>query len=464
MLLIFPLIYLLAFIASLREVYRGHHAGILIFIIFGVSMYLTAMPVMFTNGLPFLIPPFQFFKEILVLLVLVLNIFALKNRPRFHLIDYLLFFYLACNIMYAVLPIGEQGFTDRLIALKSTSFYIVVYFAGRLLDPQKVYISKYLSYIIVLTIAAGVVLAKEVATNQHLQSTTGYAEYSYYFFNIKPSGSYDLSTTFESEGGYKRFASFFANPLEHAAATLLAISAILAMYTTDRNNFQFKKVSVAALAASALSIIFALSRAPLAAYFLVIYVYALVTRHKLIVRAFHAAAICGMLYVAYLFSDFNDKRDGLIEVLMNTIDFSNPSSVGHIIEWVTAVNSIIDRPLGLGLGSSGRVGATLGENVGGENQFLIIGVQTGVIAMFVYMYVYFLFIRYGLKGLKYLKGKEHQLCLLILLMKVGLLIPSLTSEVESSSYISYMEWFLSGLFVSVLMRPRDTHEIELVEA
>jgi len=461
MLLIFPLIYVIAFLAALREIYRGNNAGILTFIIFGLSIYLTAMPVTFDNGLGVLIPFFQFFKEILVFLVLGANLLSMRYRPRFHIIDYLLMGYLAYNTMYAILPIGEQGFTDRLLALKSTSFYIVVYFAGRLLDPRTVFISKYLNYIMLLTIAAGIILLGEVIMNQQLQTITGYADYSFYFFNIEPSGMFGLSTTFESEGGYKRFASFFANPLEHAAATLLALSAILALYTNDENRFKISNLGMAALGASILSILFALSRAPMAAYILVIYAYALITKQKTIVKAFHFAGICGLLYIAYLFSDFSGKKNGLLEVLVNTIDFSNPSSVGHIVEWVTGINAIVENPLGLGLGSSGRVAGTLGENIGGENQFIIIGVQVGLIAVAAYIAVYYLFIRTGIKSLRYLKGKERQVCLLVVLMKIALLIPSLTSEVESSSYISYMDWFLSGLLISILMRPRE-NETELI--
>ncbi len=203
-----------------------------------------------------------------------------------------------------------------------------------------------------------------------------------------------------------------------------------------------------------MSIIFALSRAPLISYFLIIYIYAVVTRHKTITKIFHATAICALIYIIYLFNDKTNKTHGLVEIVMSTIDFSNTSSINHVIEWVAGVNAMMQNPMGLGLGASGRVAGTLGENVGGENQFIIIGVQTGVFALLLYLCIYVMFIRTSLKGLRYLKGKERQFCLAVLLMKVGFLIPLFTSEVESSSYISYMNWFLSGLLISVIMRPR----------
>ena len=451
---IFPLIYLVSFVMAVREVYKGKTEGILLFFIFGLSIYTTAMSVAFMLGFKDFIPVFQFFKEILVLSVLTLNILNLKYRPRFHLLDYAILAFLGYTFIYAILPIGEQGFVDRLLAFKSTSFYIVVYFAGRLLDPKTVFVNKYFNYIILLTIAAGAVLLVEVAMKQQLQLFTGYTDYCYYFFNIEPSGIFGLSTTFDSDSGLRRFASFFNNPLEHAAATLLALSVIAALYTRDDNKFKPTDIGVLAIIASFLSIIFALSRAPLAAYFFIIYIYALVTKKKYITGTVHVGVGLAAVYLIYLFTQFDsNNHNGLIAVLMNTVDFSDPSSVGHLVQWVEGVMAMIAHPFGLGLGTSGRVAGSLGENVGGENQFIIIGVQAGIIALLLYLAIYVMFIKTSLKWLPRLRGKERKVCMAVLLIKVGFFIPMLTSEVESSSYLSYMNWFLSGLLISMIMYP-----------
>jgi hypothetical protein len=446
---IFPLVFFASFILSIRSIYNGKRDALLTFVIFGLSIYSTAMSVAFLYGLKAFIPFAQFFKEVIVLGVLFLNIAAFRSLPKFHLIDYVIFAFLAYTTLYAILPIGEQSFVNRLIALKSTSFFVIVYFTGRFLDVKTVYVNKYFNYIVLLTIAAGAVLIFEVVTDTQLQSITGYADYSYYFFNFEPSGNFGLSWTFESEGGYKRFASFFANPLEHAGATLLALSVIAALYTTDDNRFRINTTSILALSASFLSIIFAISRAPLASYFLIIYVYALITKRKVITNTIHIGVGIKALYVA---GRLQKSNDGIIEILVNTIDFSNPSSVGHMLEWIQGTMAMIERPLGLGLGTSGRVAGSLGENIGGENQFIIIGVQAGVIALLLYLYVHIAFMKTGFKWISHLKGKERKLCMAVLLLKIGLSISLLTSEVESSSYISYMHWFLSGLFISVIMQ------------
>lgn len=454
--IIFPLIFVASFIWSLREIYNGKSDGIFTFLIFGLSMYTTAMSVTFSLGLSFIIPVFQFFKEVLVLGVLTINVLNLRQRPKFHLLDYLIFAFLVYTAIYVVLPIGGLSFVERLLAFKSTSFYIVVYFTGRFFNLRSLYVNKYLSYIAILTIAAGIILTCEVLLQQQLQLYTGFAEYCYYYFNMDFGGTFGIGTTFESEGGYRRFASFFNNPLEHAAATLLALAAILALLTDDNNRFKAKPTDWMALAATFLSIIFAFSRAPLASYFFIIYVYSLLTHRKTITWAVHIGVAVATVYVIYLFTQFEQNHTGIVEVLVNTIDFSNPSSVGHLVEWVEGIMAMIQNPFGLGLGTSGRVAGSLGDNVGGENQFIIIGVQAGVIALFIYLAIYILFIKMGIKWLNKLKGKERKICMAVLLMKIGFFIPMLTSEVESSSYLSYINWLLSGIFVSIIMQQQST--------
>lgn len=449
---IFPLVFIISFFFALREIYNGNTSGILIFMIFGLSMYTTAMSVTFLYGLKDIIPILQSFKELMIFLVLILNLFALRHKPRFHLIDYLILALFAYLIVYAILPFGGQGLFARLAALKSISFYIVVYFAGRLFDPKKIYINKYFSFFILLAIATAIVLAIEVVLKSPLQFHSGYFEYAYYFFNLEATGPYGLATTFNSDSGYIRFASFFTNPLEHAAAAIISLSVILALYTADDNKFRINNIGLLGLVATAMSVVFALSRAPLASYLLVIYIYSLVTRRKLIVNTVHIIFAVGAAYVIYLFAQFENNHTGLIAVLLNTIDFSDPSSVGHLVQWAEGVLSIIQHPLGLGLGSSGRAAASASESVGGENQFIVVGVQAGVIALLLDIAIFIMFIRISYKWINLLKGKERKLCIAVFLIKVGFFIPTLTSELESSTYLSYMNWFLSGLLIAMIMQ------------
>ncbi len=464
MLFIFPLIFITSFILACREVWRGNTSGVLIFIIFGLSMYTTAMSVTFKYGLKETIPFLQVFKEVLIITVLILNLVALKHRPRFHLIDYLIFAYLLYLVVYAILPIGEQGFVNRLMALKSISFYIVVYFTGRFIDSKTVFINKYFSYIVLLTIGVAAVLMVEVAAQTPLQFNSGYFDYSYYFYNLDADGAFGLRVGFNSDTGFIRFASLFTSPLEHAGATLLALAVIAGLYTRDDNKISINNIGLLALGATMLSIVFALSRAPLASYCIMIYAYAVITKRKVIVNIIQAAFALAVIYVIYLFIQFESQHNNIIAVLLNTIDFSDPSSIGHLEQWAEGIVAISEHPLGLGLGTSGRVAASISENIGGENQYIIIGVQAGLIALILYLLIFIMFVRISYRWLPFLKGKERKVCMTVFLIKVGFFISTLTSEIESSTYLSYMNWFLSGLLINMIMQVKTVSHQKLAEA
>jgi hypothetical protein len=450
---IFPLIYISVFLVSLKNLANKNKEALLIFLIFGLPIYTTSLSVTLQMGFGYFVPVMQPFKEILILIILGLSLWELNTRLKLQAVDYAVFAYFGYTLLYVLLPIGHYGITDKLIAFKSSSFFTLIYFAGRLFKPTEIYINKYFHYILIVIIAASLVLMFEIITNQHFQTYTGYADFNFNYFKQEPSGNYGLSWTFETSTGLKRFASFFANPLEFAASTLVALAVIAGLYTTDENRFKLDKLGVLALAATQFSIFFAMSRSSLLSYFIMIYVFALITRKKIIVYAIYAGSAAILVYFTFFMLFINPD---LYDFIYETITFTNPSSIGHVIAWLEGANAILNNPFGLGLGESGRVAVSLSDTVGGENQYIIIGVQTGILALLLYIWIHIYFIRTCWQRYPKLKGKERKVCLTLLLMKVGLIIPLFTSELESSVYISYFSWFLSGLFVHMIAENHST--------
>nr|MBC7613677.1 hypothetical protein [Pseudopedobacter sp.] len=450
MLLIFPLIYISVTIITLREFLKGNIQYFFFFIVFALSIYTTALSVVYKYGFSIIIGILQSTKEIFVLLFFTWVVYHYKAKLKLHFIDYSIGSYFLLSLFYALLPIGGQDFFERMIALKSLSFFFLIYAIARLYDPKKIYINKYFLNILILAVLAGVVVLFEVITNQHLQSRTGYADFNYYFFNFEPSGNYGLSWTFESAGGFKRFGSFFANPLEHAASTLIALAILAALYTTEDYKIKIDNFGIIALLATLTSIVFAFSRSSLLSYILIIYAYGLINKKKYINKTIHYAVLMLTSYFVYILIKGINENNGLLEVIVNTFNFSDPSSVGHVLEWVEGLNSIYLHPFGLGLGSSGRVAGSLGDHIGGENQFIIIGVQLGVLGIIIYMSIFFSIIKNARNWYYKLHGKEKTMCLAIFLIKVAFIIPLFTSEIETSSYISYLTWFLTGIFVNMI--------------
>ncbi|RZK70120.1 MAG: O-antigen ligase domain-containing protein, partial [Pedobacter sp.] len=229
-------------------------------------------------------------------------------------------------------------------------------------------------------------------------------------------------------------------------------------YTTDTYKFKPNTIGIIAIAATQFSILFALSRASLASYLIMIYVYALVTKNKLILRTIYFAVISGIIYfIFFLFVLHPDLYDFIYE----TITFTNPSSVGHIIAWLEGIDAIVKHPLGMGLGASGVLASTNGGGTGGENQYIIIGVQTGLVGLALYLYAHISLIITCWRWYPKLSGKSKTICLTVLLIQIGIVIPMMTSELESSAYISYVSWFFSGLLINVVAQRKTKKEPNL---
>ncbi|MCX6204966.1 MAG: hypothetical protein NTZ19_01775 [Bacteroidetes bacterium] len=342
---------------------------------------------------------------------------------------------------------------EKLIALKGISFFPFVYFAGRFCKPNEINLNKWFHYLCILAILTGALLLFEIIPYVHFQTYTGYADFNSRFFNVEPAGHYGLTWTFESISGIKRFASFFSMPLEHAAATLISISVIAALATNKKNKIILQPFLVFSFLITLLSIFFAFSRAAFASYFLMIYVYLLITKNKAVLKLIN----WGIVFITLAILIW--LNGDIYEVITSTIDFSDSSSVSHVLEWLAGIQSIGNHPLGLGLGYSGRISGSFGDNIGGENQLIIIGVQTGIITMLLYLAIYWQVLKNAFNlFIKSKSSKERKIGLMLVLLKIGIIIPLLTAEAETYLFISYLIWFFSGLLISIISIKQTYHK------
>jgi hypothetical protein len=444
---IFPLLFLTSFLLGCYKILKGDPNGLFIFLIGSLPFYATSLSTFFLIGGKNVIPFVQATKELVI--VLSLGTLILQNKLLFKwtLLDRMILVFFVFSSIYIFIPLGPNGFLQRVLAFKGLSFFPLVYFCGRLFPLRKTHLEKYFSFILVLTITAAALSFGEYLIQTHLQAYTGYSDLNYYVYKQDPSGNYGLSWTFEIENGAKRFASFFSTPLEHAAATIVALAIIAGLYTEKSNQLFLSKFGWIALLATVASILLSLSRAAILSYFAVILIYSFITKRREILSIFYLSIV---LFVLYLFS-FSSKD--IQDFVMDTITFSNQSSVGHLVEWLTGVESMIAKPLGLGLGASGGITANEGDAVGGENQFIIVGVQIGIAGLLLYMWIHFYTIYLAYKNYKLLKGKEQKIAMTVLLIRVGMFLPMFTSNLDTYIYISYIMWFMTGLLSNILSKP-----------
>ena len=370
-----------------------------------------------------------------------------RKRLIFHTLDYWVLAFLLYTSFYTLIPIGHFSILQKLLALKGLSFFTVIYFTGRLIDIDKIYISQIFYWVGIVDIAAACFQLYEVITDTHFQTFSGYSVYNEEFYGEASSGHYGLSWTFERDNGVKRFASFFSNPLDLANSTLVTTAMILAMYTDKKNTLRLNKYGWIVAISALFAVIFAISRASLAAYAIIIYCYAVITKRKEIQYVIYSLIVAAILYLFYLMKDKT-----LYDYIISTIQLSDSSSIGHLLEWIEGTQTILSNPMGIGLGESGKVSSVLQENIGGENQFIIVGVQTGVISLFIYITIYILVIRYSWNWYPLLTGKAKILALCLFLIKIAFIFPLFTSNFDANSYIVYLTWLLTGILISMIQK------------
>lgn len=457
---LFPIIYIISFFYGLSRLLNKQIDGLVIFMILGLPVYTNALSVSYMYGFEKWIPLLQSLKEIMVLasFYLVVQQIYHVRQIKWHLVDKCIMLFFGYTLLYTVIPIGSYAFFPKLLALKNLSFFPFLYFIGRFCDASKLQLNKIFSFMIMVIMVAAIVAIGERFMYQHLHSFTGYSIYNTHFFDADMTGSYGLQWTFESSAGFKRFGSIFSNPLDFAAGVVMVLSVLLALisHPIKREENHFVKIKpnqfeTWGLLACLICIFLAGSRASFISFFIILYFFAWLSKQKKVLFYFHLLVATVIIYVFFFLE--GDMRD----LILDTISFQDTSSIGHVVEWIAGIEAMIEKPLGLGLGESGRVAIANKDNIGGENQFIIIGVQVGVFAMLLYLFIYIQLIWEGIKNLGKSEGLVWKVILSVVLLKIGLFLPMMTSYVDSYIYISFLSWFLSGLMINLIQAKKQSH-------
>jgi len=434
---------LLLFITIEKLVFKGEWDFILFFMVLYLPFYTSILSIVYqATGSELIVAIFQYIKELLLLLALLGFFFYNKNiwsyPIRLNLVDKLFLSFTALASLYVFLPLGEATLLSKLLYLKGTLLIPLFYFLGRNTRMNQKSVTRLFNLIMLVAIAAFCLNIVEKVIGAHFQQFSGYALFNFAVNGIDPTGNYGLSWTFETQTSGMRLASFFSDPLELASSCLLAFSTGLIWYLSKEREQSWMYLIV--MAAAFGSLVLTASRAAFGAFFLMLLFIALVFRLYKLLGIGTLLFICFGAYVMFFASD------EFYYFIYDTITFQNASSLGHLVEWFLALDSIIANPEGIGLAMSGNTGSVADEfRVGGENQFLIYGVQLGVLGMFLYIAI----LGFGIyKSLLVFRKTEDsntaRIAFVTAATKFGLLLPLFTANAELYTYVSLITWWMMG--------------------
>jgi hypothetical protein len=447
---------ILGFLWTLQEmIVKGKWTYFIFFLAAFLPIYITYLSLTYLNTRSeVLVTVFQALKDGVVGIALVVAILFQKKPAEYTFrpqsTDWLMGSFLIIAFCFLILPIGEVAFLTKAAYFKGMLLPGLAYYLGRNTVFDERELSRFFSMIFIVAILAFAVnLMEQFVLQAHIQQHTGYALYNQVINDTYPTGNFGLSWTFETQALTKRLASFFADPLELASSVLLGFAAGLIWFLTSKREEGFPYLVV--MLCSMGSLFFSSSRSAFGGFFIMLFFIAVIFKlYRLILFGFSLVTAFVIFVVFFASDDF-------YYFVIDTLTFQNASSVGHVVEWVIALESMIENPFGVGLAMSGNSGSVTDEvRIGGENQFLIYGVQLGFIGMFLYILILGFSISRSIRVFRLTENvMTARLAFTAAAVKTGLLFPLFTANAELFAYVNWITWWMVGYAMNEYSKIKD---------
>ncbi len=442
--LLFIIFYFIIFIYTIDKISRGKIEYIIIYICTCLPIYTTLQSQAFKIfDSEIIVTIIKLSKDLIFIYAFMIFLFGknthlFKRLFKFSLVDKLILFFTFLVTIYALIPLGEADIFSKLIYAKNLYIISITYLIGRNIKIDQVFfntIKKTLKYLI---LSFTFFLCFEFILSTHFHTIIDFSNYNTIINEIDSQGNYGLSWSFESQGSSPRYAAFFADPLELSASLLLLTSLLIFNFWNNKRNINYFLLFMVTSA-----FFFSFSRGAIVACVGII-LFGLILNKNYKILFFIIAAF--LLSTLSLVSFGSDEIRYLI---VDTIKFENTSSLGHLVEWIEGTLSILENPFGIGLAMSGNAsGVDQTIKVGGENQFLIFGVQMGLLSIILYASILYFIIRRSSQVYLKTSNLDKHISFIVACTKFGLLLPLLTSNAELYLFVSLTTWFFAGYIES----------------
>ena len=421
---IYPLLYIILFLPT--------------YSFFQILIYDLSQNIFFVNLI-------KYSKDLSILFIFFIYLFGKKTSIfkinwKITRLDLLFISFSSLIFFFMVSPVGEANLLEKIIYGKNLLLISLVYFLGRNINYSFLDLNFINKTLVILTSLSCLIALIEFSFNTHLHSTINYSSFYLDLYNINPTGNYGLSWTFERPGPIKRFGSFFADPLEFSSFLLIGLSIVLFKIHSSKisiNRIYYFIFFVLIITGIYLSY----SRSVIISVFLMFFInLILIKKYRLLLSLISISFLIGV--GTYYYSSEETKY-----FIVDTITFQNSSSLGHLVKWIQGILSITENPLGSGLGSSGNSLSVDDQiSIGGENQFIIIGVQMGLLGLINYIGLIYYSIRNSYKLFNLEKDFQLKyLPFIVCCLKFALILPLMTSNAEIYTFLSLFGWFIVGL-------------------
>lgn len=187
---------------------------------------------------------------------------------------------------------------------------------------------------------------------------------------------------------FQRAVSTFSSPNTYGIYMQIIIMAGLYLY--HNKTIQNKYIYYASQFICISGLLYSFSRSSWLALLLsfIVFYFFIYKINKTIKKGVISSIIMFIFFIILSFFNFDFVKP-LSSHVANSVTLEDPSAVGHVDSIVQSVNSLLKNPLGHGLGQSGpRASVRTGKFLNAENSFLIVGLDSGVIGLLLYLLMF----------------------------------------------------------------------------
>lgn len=370
--------------------------------------------------------------------VLIRKIFALK------------IFFLDTVVFCLFSGLFVYSYNAFLVGIRSAVFFFALpYLLGRLFNPTDRDLQRIITaFKVVAAIAALSAIIEKFFLPVDFWRQIGLVDYLTFvgFFTYSPPGPYGLPWTFFNSLGMKRSGGIFANPLDLSQGLAVLISLpVISLLITRKKVF----TNLSLLILIYVGVILSGSRTNLVVATVIVLV--------LVLRYYPSLAVLLSLLMGLVVTCMLVISEDLFLFFFKTVTFQEHSSNFHLNAWLAGWNAFLARPFGYGMGTSGLLGHKTGNiAIGGESDYVVKLVQTGIIGTILYIYLLITGLSVSWNKLLLMHQIKHEFLLFFGVTFSALLTLSLagiTSEV--SLFPRIVCWFFLGCSLTLYSRSKS---------
>src|SRR5213080_350052 len=346
----------------------------------------------------------------------------------------------------ADLPVGLQ-----LLGWRDDVFFMLLYFVGRA-TPQVAEDPRYLRALFAVgVITSGIAILERIFVTPKMLVVLGAARYVQEFLGVAPAtrnNLYGLPDNYWTGVGdhiVQRAGSTYLSSQGFAIPFIIILpAATLWLFRRERQRSVLAWLGYLILWTGLL-----LSVTRMTTVVCVLQVLALVAA-----RRRWGIGVGGGLLAALGFALALLLVPGLASFVWDTLTWQSGSSLSHVEAWSEGIQSLVEHPLGVGLGASGLTAVRFGlPPLAGDNQYFEYSVELGVPGLLLYVAILGGICAAGLKVFRSAPREPAQSYgALTAAAAFGLALNGITTVALSLPFVSYIFFWLAGTTVALADR------------